>query len=340
MSLETASPSEWTPDILGAGFEARTLALPADDEGEVCCTLVRYRPDPNVRPIRVVLYLHGWSDYFFQSHLAEYWASIDVAFYALDLRKYGRSLRDWQTPGFITDLATYDEDIEAALTVIRAESPLGGAVMLMGHSTGGLVASLWTNRHPGEVRGLILNSPWLELQGTSIVRNISQPTIKQLARINPKQGLPNLDLGYYTRAVSAVEDSDLDYNHEWRPTPSFTVRPAWLNAVMDGHAQVAAGLDIDVPILALASARFVLAARWNDSMLHADSVLDTRWIAKRAVQLGRVVTVARIEGGLHDLVLSAQPARSKFFNEITRWSFAYGWLEPRETGDQETYSSP
>ena len=65
-----------------------------------------------------LLYLHGWSDYFFQTELADFWAAQGVRFYAIDLRKYGRSRRPEQTPGFVTDLATYDEDLEAALAVM------------------------------------------------------------------------------------------------------------------------------------------------------------------------------------------------------------------------------
>ncbi len=62
-----------------------------------------------------VLYVHGWSDYFFQKRLARFWTDRGARFYALDLRKYGRSLRPGQTPGYIADLDTYDEDIAAAL---------------------------------------------------------------------------------------------------------------------------------------------------------------------------------------------------------------------------------
>ena len=47
--------------------------------------------------------------------LAEFWTNAGARFFALDLRKYGRSLRAGQTPGYVTDLATYDADIEAAL---------------------------------------------------------------------------------------------------------------------------------------------------------------------------------------------------------------------------------
>ena len=60
-----------------------------------------------------MLYVHGWSDYFFQKRLARFWTSRGARFFALDLRKYGRSLHEGQTPGYITDLATYDEDISA-----------------------------------------------------------------------------------------------------------------------------------------------------------------------------------------------------------------------------------
>ena len=114
---------DWRPDVLGDGFQALTLGLDDDDEGPVVATLVRYSP-PVPRPGRsgrVVLYLHGWSDYFFQTGLAQFWAGQGAAFYALDLRKYGRSLRPHQTPTYTDDLAVYDDDLDAALAVVEAE---------------------------------------------------------------------------------------------------------------------------------------------------------------------------------------------------------------------------
>src|SRR5690606_17960475 len=98
-----STPQGWVPDILGPDYQALTLDLGEDDEGAVVATLVRYRPpEPEVtRPARAVLYVHGWNDYFFQTGLAEYWHGRGAAFYALDLRKYGRSLREHQTPNYI-----------------------------------------------------------------------------------------------------------------------------------------------------------------------------------------------------------------------------------------------
>jgi len=317
----------WAADVLGDGFQVLTLPLRPDDEGEVVASLVRYAPptDEPVRPARAVLYVHGWSDYFFQTELAEHWHARGAAFYALDLRKYGRSLRPWQTPGYVDDLGTYDEELEAALDVVRADLGLYGRIMVMGHSTGGLVAALWADRHPGELHGLVLNSPWLELQGSSVLRHVSGPAIAQLARFQPKAPLPNIDPGYYARTLSSDTGGEWTYDRTWRPVPSFPVRAGWLRAVMAGHATVARGLHVTVPILMLASARTVISPRWSEDMRAADIVLDVELLARRAVQLGPLVTVVRVTGGLHDLTLSPHPVRARFYAELDRWTAAYGW---------------
>lgn len=317
----------WQPDVLGDDYRVRTLELAPDDEGEVVASLVRYAPptpEP-VRPSRAVLYLHGWSDYFFQTGLAEFWHSQGAAFYALDLRKYGRSLRPHQTPGYVEDLRTYDEEIEAALAQIQSDLGIRARIMLMGHSTGGLTASLWVNRHPGRVHGLVLNSPWLETQGSSVVRHISAPAVARLAMIQPKVALPNIDAGFYARTLRAADGGEWTYDETWRPTPSFPARAGWLAAILAGHAEVARGLHIDVPVLMLASARTIISPRWTEDMRAADVVLDVELLARRAIQLGPVVSVVRIAGGVHDLTLSPAPVRERFYAEIGRWSTAYGW---------------
>ena len=47
----------------------------------------------------------------------------------------------------------------------------------MGHSTGGLITSLWAGKNPGRIDGLILNAPWLDLQGLAMVRTLGSPVI-------------------------------------------------------------------------------------------------------------------------------------------------------------------
>ena len=99
-------------DILGEPYLAETIPLAPDDEGAVVATLVTRRAPGTARG--AVLHVHGFCDYFFQTSAADFWAAQGYDFYALDLRKYGRSLRPHQTPNFTTDLAAYHEELDEA----------------------------------------------------------------------------------------------------------------------------------------------------------------------------------------------------------------------------------
>ena len=179
------------PDALGRDWVARTLPLAPDGEPETVATLV-YRADPTRAPWhgsdRAVLYLHGFVDYFFQAEHAAEWTSRGYDFYALDLRRHGRSLRRGQVPNYVTDLRAYDEEIDEALRIIRDEHG-HDVVVLLGHSAGGLIAALWADRHPrsagrattARVDALVLNSPWLDLQGSWFERTIAIRLIDALA---------------------------------------------------------------------------------------------------------------------------------------------------------------
>src|SRR5438132_14289561 len=98
----------WRPDPLLAGFECLELPFADDYDGPVVATLVRL-PGGEARR-GAVLYVHGYTDYFFQRHMAERFAAEGYAFHALDLRKHGRSLRAHQHPNFCKDLREYSAD--------------------------------------------------------------------------------------------------------------------------------------------------------------------------------------------------------------------------------------
>ena len=108
----------WAPDVLGDGYQQLTIPLGTDPdgEGEVKATLIRYQPPQETKKTgRAVLYVNGFTDYFFQKHLAEHFAEQGYAFFALDLRKCGRSLEPGQTPHFVSDLSLYDAELDEAL---------------------------------------------------------------------------------------------------------------------------------------------------------------------------------------------------------------------------------
>ncbi len=346
---------DWVPDVLGNGFECATLDLGPDDEliraegdGEaesaerpdLVATLVRSLPRPLGRWERLtrrrrefehvdVLYVHGWSDYFFQKGLARFWTDRGARFFALDLRRYGRSLREGQPPGYIANLADYDTEIDLAVDEIRSSQPPGlpqRKLVLLGHSTGGLVLSLWASRHQGEADALILNSPWLELQLSAHGRQLVAPLVHLGARLRPFEAAPQLDYGFYARAQQEVgPKSELEgLNEEWRPPLAHVVHSGWLSAIIAGHERVAEGLGLELPVCVLLSAHSSLRARWSEDFTRADSVLEVDAVAKAALRLGSSVTIERIDGALHDVFLSADEPRADAYARLERWT--RGWL--------------
>lgn len=308
-------------DILGAEYSARTLALQPDAEGEVVATLVsRKAPAANGR---AVLYVHGFVDYFFQGHLADEWINAGYDFYALDLRKYGRSLRPHQTPNYIESLESYDEELDEAARIIKEEDG-HGVLVVLGHSTGGLVTSLWAHRRrfDGIVDALVLNSPWFDLNKPFFQRTVGTAVVERLANYQPRRQVGVLG-EHYGRSLHATTGGAWDFNLTWKPLEGFPVLAGWLRAIRRGHAQLAKGLDIRCPVLVCASTASAAATAPVETINSADIVLDVRHIADRSTRLGRLVTLARIDGGIHDLALSAEPARSRFFEEVFRWAGAY-----------------
>lgn len=268
-----------------------------------------------------VLFLHGWSDYFFNAELARFWAGQGYDFYALDMHNHGRSLQAGNPGGYVANLIDYDAEINQAVQVIRHDrggSP-AGSLTLMGHSTGGLVAALWASRHPAEVQYLILDSPWLEMHGSSLVRRAAQAMVAPVAKLRPKTVLRLPERGFYFRSISSSAEGEWSLDEKYRPPLAFPVRAGWLNAVFAGHSQVARGLNLEMPVLVLASSASANGMVWQESMRRSDAVLDVSVMALRAMALGRTVTLERIDGGLHDVFLSAPAVRKDAYARLARW---------------------
>jgi len=309
------------PDVLGEPWQARTLTLADDGEASPpVATLVQRAPsagapaEPGMR--RAVLYIHGFVDYFFQTHHAETWEECGFTFYALDLRDYGRSIRAGRRPNWMLDLAIYDEEISAAIALLRASHD---EIVLAGHSTGGLIVSLYTARHPGDVAGLMLNSPWLDLNEPWFTRKVAAPILRRIGHLIPHAPISSLGSGY-GQSLHSSTGGEWTYELEWKPFEGFGVYAGWLAAVLKGHRAVAHGLDLTVPVLmATSGARGDNKKPSAEELRTTDVVLSPPQMWHRAAGLGRDVTVVRINGGRHDLTLSEQPARERFERELSAW---------------------
>jgi len=288
--------SAWRPDALLPGFEALELEFPPDYDGPVCSTLVRL--PGGEAPRGAVLYVHGFVDYFFQRHMAERFALEGYAFHALDLRKHGRSLRPHQHANFCKDLAEYHADIT------RAIDEIGAPVLLAGHSTGGLIVSLYAHagERRGEVRALWLNSPFFDWK----MPDLKRPQLHfaaALGRLFPFIKHPQGLRPEYTQGLLA----DWEFDTRLKPVEGFPLYFGWIGAINDAHAKVHRGLEIGCPVLSMHSDE-------------ADLVLDWRHIARWSRSLGPQVAVLAFPGGAHDLVLSRREIREEVFRQLFAWA--------------------
>ena len=358
----TAPPASSTPkvstDILGEPWVARRIdvalnetAAPNADHA----VLVHQRgaaPAAGTQAAphheRAVLYLHGRNDYFFQTHLADAFLQAGYEFYALDLRTCGRAGIGHPSPHDVRDLRIHDEEIGEALRIIRSEHG-HGVVVLNGHSTGGLQAVIWAADHPGTVEALVLNSPWLQLNASGLIRSYGSAYVDVLSRRSPERIIDNpaeakarkrlaaeaasapgpdgaeaggsepVEADLYVRVLHRRWGGEWDWDLRLKPSPAFPVRAGFLAGIRRLQREVRHGLGIEAPVLVCCSTTSSGPEASPEEALHSDIVLSVDQIIERAAFLGTDVTVRQIPGGVHDLALSPSPAREEYLATVTDW---------------------
>ncbi|MDX1374614.1 MAG: alpha/beta hydrolase [Burkholderiales bacterium] len=292
--------SAWRPDRLLEGFEALEQRFPDDYDGEVVATLVRL--PAQAAPRGAVLYVHGVIDYFFQRHMAERFAAEGYAFYALDCRKHGRSLRAHQHPCFCMDVREYFADLDWALGVIDAP------VLLAAHSTGGLVCALYAHEgaRRAQLRGLWLNSPFFEFNAPPARRwQLALATL--LGALLPFASDKGGVQPEYIEGLHRDWRGEWDFDLTLKPRLGFPVHFGWVRAIRRAQARLQEGLAIACPVLLMHSDE-------------ADVILDWRHMTRWGPGLGGDVTLVALPGGLHDLVLSRREVRDALFERLFSWA--------------------
>ena len=315
---------QWQPDILGDGYAQTVLELGTDPDGEgqIAAVLVRRDPGDGEVADGAVLYVHGFTDYFFQTALADFFAERGLAFYALDLRKSGRARRPGHTAHYVSDFALYDDELERALAIVAADHP-GLPVILAAHSTGGLIVPLWLDRRRAAgrvapVTGVVLNSPWFDLQGKPVLRGPVTQALRVLSKAQPFRVFKAMP-GVYGRTLHTSATGEWDFDLALKPLDGFPVTMGWLNAVRRAQSRLHRGLDIGVPSLVLRSSRSDLSPQYTDLSDRSDTVLDVAQIARWAGCLGGETTVMPIEGARHDVFLSLAEPRERAYATVDAW---------------------
>jgi alpha-beta hydrolase superfamily lysophospholipase len=300
---------------LQTDYTSQTIKLNPDYEGEVNATLTSSNLNTGNRAS--VLYLHGYVDYFFHPHLGENFNLENFDFYALDLRKHGRSLMQHQHPNYCKDIKEYFEEISIAIRKIKSE---GNSLFLLAHSTGGLTASCYMNygKERGLIDGLILNSPFLDFNQSKIEKTISLFIAKVISKVSNYAKVEGVLSPTYAQSVHKDYYGEWDFNLAWKPIKGFPTYFKWITAISRAQKSLAKS-NIKVPTLIMHSSGSTKTTKYSKEALSNDIVLNIEDIKRVGKNLGDAVTFMKIDNAQHDIFLSAKAVRDAGFLKMFSW---------------------
>ncbi|WP_158976732.1 alpha/beta hydrolase [Cellulophaga sp. L1A9] len=317
MQEEHFKNNNYTSDLLGNGFEKLILHFPDDYEGKVIATLIRKCAEKDSQ--KAILYIHGFNDYFFQKEMAQKFNDQGYNFYALDLRKYGRSYLSHQKFNNVRSIREYDEELNLALQIIKSEN--NNQVLLMGHSNGGLITTNFAMNHLNSTlfHGLIGNSPFYEFNLNYLERSIGIPILSFLGKYFPDTPISGGFSENYGYSLQKDKHGEWDYSLIWKPYNIQKVNLGFIRAIHKAQKNCRQKQILAVPTLILHSSQTISEKHWSDKFKEGDAVLNIHHIKKYAHKLQGKVTVTEIKNGLHDLILSKKPIREKVYKVIFDW---------------------
>lgn len=308
---------KYEPDDELEGFETCTLDLPREDDGPLCATLTRtVHSEPDDRP--GVIYVHGFVDYFFQRHLAEAFESAGFRFYALDLRRHGRSLRPGNRANFARAIDEFFPELDWALT--RVASQQRRVAGLVAHSTGALIAAhyLGKGNHTGRVGCLIMNSPFFRfsLRGLD---HAKLEIVTRAAKYFPYVVLPDRLSAVYGQTLHVSQQGEWNYDLTRKPLTGFPLYSGWFRMIQLAQEELGK-LRLDLPVLCLHSAESKRPTQEvEEKDFLSDTVLNIEDIKTLAPKIAMNLTIVEIAGGMHDLVLSRKQARTRALSAMVRF---------------------
>ena len=313
-------PSNYEDDII-YGFEKLTVNMGKDYEGNVTTTIIRKKT--NLTNDSAFLYIHGFNDYFFQYELAEKIEEDGYRFYAIDLRKFGRSILPHQKPSNFRDIREYYPDIDLAINVMKSEGIKN--IVILAHSTGGLIASLYIedNKQDDTIKLLVLNSPFFDFNLKGLKKAIV-PIISFIGKFSPDTKNKIKEKNFYLNTISKDMDGEWIFNKDWKMNklePTY----GWIRGIHNGQKRIKKGLSLDIPVLVMRSSKseYIYTEKAYNNYDGGDLILSVKDIAKYSIGLGNNITNIVIDKAFHDIFLSRKDIREKGYKNMFFWVNSY-----------------
>jgi len=260
-----------------------------------------WRPDQTPRGVvAIVPGFNSHSGYY--SWFAERLVEHGLAAYAIDLRGRGESEGE---RFFVQEFDDYVSDVHALVTTARAREP-GLPIYLLGHSAGGVAATLYAAEHGEHLAGLICESFAFKVPAPDFALAV----FKGLAHIAPHAHILTLKNSDFSRDPAIVQamDSDKLIAHESQPLETLAAMVRADEVLERSFA------NITLPI-------FILHGTEDKATRPAGS----QQFFDGAASLDK--TLRFYEGGYHDLLNDVD--RDAVAKDIT------AWLE-RQLGQRQT----
>lgn len=300
----------------------------------------------------IILYVHGYNDYFFQRELAEKADSAGYAFFAIDLHYCGRSLMPGDARGDMRNMREFFAELDYAVELARvitkereeslaliseqaniadttgreqrlldvSQRAYSLPMVLMGHSQGGLLAAFYADQRPEEkFAALVLNSPFFDFNFNWLVRNLAIPVVSEIAMYLPDFSIGSSGNPNYAYSLDKKYYGEWLYNTEWKSESRPEQFLGWVRAIHKAQQKLHEGLDVKAPTLVLHGDCTEKGEEWSENYMHCDGVLDVEHIEKWAPKVGVNVKTETVAGGLHDLFLSRKAVRDEAYAKAFRF---------------------
>ena len=269
---------------------------------------------PISSPRGIILYVHGYNDYFFQEELAEKSDSAGFAFFAIDLHYNGRSYRAGEPRSDMRSVKEYYAELDAAVALSKklAGNSISSNLpfVIIAHSNGGLITPNYLNeRNSEDFAAFVLNSPFLDYKNSWFVRNVAFPVLSDVALLMPDAPAPKQESPKYNTSLLKTERGEWEFNTELKSAEWPQQYFGFLRATTRGIKWIHNGMQIKSPILMMRSGCTVNNVKWDEDYMRCDCLLDVDLLEKWAPKLGPDVTTMTVEDGMHDVFLSRKDVR-------------------------------
>ena len=318
--VNNALPQKAVDPELGAPYTVYPIEVNPYDK-VFYSTLIEYpfgssprAVSPISSPRGIILYVHGYNDYFFQEELAEKSDSAGFAFFAIDLHYNGRSYRAGEPRSDMRSVKEYYAELDAAVALSKkiAGNSISSNLpfVIIAHSNGGLITPHYLNeRNSEDFAAFVLNSPFLDYKNSWFVRNVAFPVLSDVALLMPDAPAPKQESPKYNTSLLKTERGEWEFNTELKSAEWPQQYFGFLRATTRGIKWIHNGMQIKSAILMMRSGCTVNNVKWDEDYMRCDCLLDVNLLEKWAPKLGPDVTTVTVEDGMHDVFLSRKEVR-------------------------------